>query len=177
MLQQLVQLQTIIVEQLRAWADDLHAGLPVESIIAGMRGVANDIQNDIDKGCEQGELERKWQLLDPSPCDHVVLQDLRELVHVSVVGDYWTNDQILFRLVEELGEFAAAHNRGKGDVNKEFGDCMFTLICYANANAISISEELKAAAQVAIAKCGTDLHFRPPRATEAHDDDPSPREA
>jgi NTP pyrophosphatase (non-canonical NTP hydrolase) len=67
---------------------------------------------------------------------------------------YWTPHEILVRLMEETGELARIVNHLYGpkkkkdtekeqDVEEEIGDIIYTLICYANANGISLDKSIR----------------------------------
>jgi NTP pyrophosphatase (non-canonical NTP hydrolase) len=67
---------------------------------------------------------------------------------------YWSPHEILARLFEEGGEFARLVNHVYGpkkkkleeveqDVEEEIGDIIYTLICYANSNNISLDNAIR----------------------------------
>jgi len=67
---------------------------------------------------------------------------------------YWSNLSILARLMEETGEFARLVNHLYGDkpkrtdeaeqnLEEELGDIIYTLICFANANNISLDKAIR----------------------------------
>lgn len=68
--------------------------------------------------------------------------------------DYWTPHEILARLMEECGEFARLVNHVYGPKKKksteaeqqfedEIGDILYTLICFANSNNISLDAAIR----------------------------------
>jgi len=68
--------------------------------------------------------------------------------------EYWSPLSILGRLFEEGGEFARLVNHLHGDKKKkdtekeqemeeEIGDIIFTLICFANSNGISLDNAIR----------------------------------
>jgi len=67
---------------------------------------------------------------------------------------YWTPHEILARLVEETGELARLVNHIWGpkkkkateaeqDLEEEIGDILYTLVCFANANNISLDGAIR----------------------------------
>jgi NTP pyrophosphatase (non-canonical NTP hydrolase) len=67
---------------------------------------------------------------------------------------YWTPHEIMVRLMEESGELARLVNHVYGpkkkkleeveqDMTEEIGDILYTLICYANSNNISLDEAIR----------------------------------
>jgi len=67
---------------------------------------------------------------------------------------YWTPHEIMVRLMEETGELARLVNHVYGpkkkkleeaeqDMTEEIGDILYTLICYANSNNISLDEAIR----------------------------------
>lgn len=67
---------------------------------------------------------------------------------------YWSQLSILARLMEETGEFARIVNHLYGDKKKklseeeqdledEMGDIMYTLICFANSNNLSLDNAIR----------------------------------
>ena len=76
---------------------------------------------------------------------------------------YWTPHEILVRLMEETGELARLVNHLYGpkkkkdteaeqDVEEEIGDIIYTLICYANANGLSLDKAIRKSLDKAIAR-------------------------
>ena len=68
--------------------------------------------------------------------------------------EYWSPLSILARLFEEGGEFARLVNHLHGEKKKkdsekeqeleeEIGDILYTLICYANSNGISLDRAIR----------------------------------
>lgn len=68
--------------------------------------------------------------------------------------EYWTPHEIMVRLMEETGELARLVNHLYGpkkkkdteaeqDVEEEIGDILYTLICYANSNGISLDSAIR----------------------------------
>lgn len=67
---------------------------------------------------------------------------------------YWTPHEILVRLMEECGELARLVNHVWGpkkkklseaeqDLEEEVGDILYTLICFANSNNISLDKAIR----------------------------------
>jgi NTP pyrophosphatase (non-canonical NTP hydrolase) len=67
---------------------------------------------------------------------------------------YWSELSILARLMEETGEFARLVNHLYGDkpkrsdekvqeMEEELGDILYTLICFANKNNISLDKAIE----------------------------------
>lgn len=67
---------------------------------------------------------------------------------------YWTQHEIMVRLMEETGELARLVNHIWGpkkkksteavqNVEDEVGDILYTLICFANANNIDLDQAIK----------------------------------
>lgn len=67
---------------------------------------------------------------------------------------YWSQLSILARLMEETGEFARIVNHLYGDKKKklseeeqdmedEIGDILYTLICFANSNNLSLDSAIR----------------------------------
>jgi NTP pyrophosphatase (non-canonical NTP hydrolase) len=76
---------------------------------------------------------------------------------------YWTPHEILVRLMEETGELARLVNHLYGpkkkkdseaeqDVEEEIGDIIYTLICYANANGLSLDKAIRKSLDKVIAR-------------------------
>lgn len=69
---------------------------------------------------------------------------------IEAFGGYWDAFQILARLMEELGEVAAALQRQEGlrphtttmDLEAEIGDVLYTVMAFANAREISLDQAL-----------------------------------
>ena len=69
---------------------------------------------------------------------------------IQAFGGYWDAFQILARLMEELGEAAAALQRLEGlrphdsavDLEAEIGDVLYTLMAFANAREIRLDQAL-----------------------------------
>lgn len=68
--------------------------------------------------------------------------------------EYWSQHEILVRLMEESGELARLVNHLYGpkkkketeseqDVEEEIGDILYTLICYANSNGIDLDKAIR----------------------------------
>lgn len=68
--------------------------------------------------------------------------------------DYWSQHEILARLMEESGEFARLVNHLYGpkkkkdteaeqDMEEEIGDILYTLMCYANSNNINLDKAIR----------------------------------
>ncbi len=68
--------------------------------------------------------------------------------------EYWPPLVILARLMEEVGEFARILNKVYGkkkskrtevaqDIEDEFGDVLYTLACFANANGLDLDRALQ----------------------------------
>lgn len=76
------------------------------------------------------------------------LLELQKIVDswIKKSGGYWTELEILGRLIEELGEVSQALRKGdKYKVKEEIGDLFFTLIVLSNKLNIDLEKSLKEA--------------------------------
>jgi len=74
------------------------------------------------------------------------LFDLQKLVDswIKKSGGYWTELEILGRLIEELGELShALRKRDAKGIEEEVGDLLFTLIALSNKLGINLENALK----------------------------------
>lgn len=74
------------------------------------------------------------------------LFDLQKLVDswIKKSGGYWTELEILGRLIEELGELShALRKRDTKGIEEEVGDLLFTLIALSNKLGINLENALK----------------------------------
>ncbi|HIE50481.1 MAG TPA: hypothetical protein EYP85_01870 [Armatimonadetes bacterium] len=80
------------------------------------------------------------------------LKEYQQCVHawIEAHGGYWEDWALLARMVEEVGEVAAAMQRLKGlrprpsteDLAAEVGDLLFILLAFANRMEIDLEEAL-----------------------------------
>jgi len=76
------------------------------------------------------------------------LSELQKIVDtwIKKSGGYWTELEILGRLIEELGEVSRALRKGsRREIEEELGDLFFTLIALSNKLGIDLERSLKAA--------------------------------
>ena len=75
------------------------------------------------------------------------LSELQKIVDSWIMksGGYWSELEILGRLIEELGEVSRALRKGsRREIEEELGDLFFTLIALSNKLGIDLERSLKA---------------------------------
>ena len=86
------------------------------------------------------------------PTENISLEEWQSRVdeQIQAFGGYWDTFQILARLMEELGEMAAALQRLEGlrphdsavDLEAEIGDVLYTVMAFANARELRLDHAL-----------------------------------
>lgn len=74
------------------------------------------------------------------------LSDIQKLVNswIKRSGGYWSELEILRRLMEELGELShALRKKNEKGIEEEVGDLLFTLIAFSNKLGIDLENALK----------------------------------
>jgi len=89
---------------------------------------------------------------DSQPAEDLFISEWQARVddQIQAFGGYWDAFQILARLMEELGEVAAALQRLNGlrphdstvDLEAEIGDVLYTVMAFANARQIRLDQAL-----------------------------------